>query len=123
MEYFKELIERIENPSHREKVENMLSFIFETFPNLEPKIGWNQPMFTDHGTYIIGFSFSKNHMSIGPEKAALRVFNDKSLELGYELTKETIKIPWKKDLDLEFLKEIIQFNIEDKANCDTFWRK
>lgn len=123
MDYFKEVLNKIENHSNRKRVENMISWIFKNYPKLEPKIGWNQPMFTDHGTYIIGFSFAKKHMSIGPEKAALRKFKDRALELGYELSKETIKVPWGKDLDLEFLGDIIQFNIDDKAECKTFWRQ
>lgn len=123
MDYFKEVLNKIENHSNRKRVENMIYWIFKNYPKLEPKIGWNQPMFTDHGTYIIGFSFAKKHMSIGPEKAALRKFKDRALELGYELSKETIKVPWDKDLDLEFLGDIIQFNIDDKAECKTFWRQ
>jgi|SRR5690554_856533 len=123
MDYFKEVLNKIENHSNRKRVEDMISWIFKNYPKLEPKIGWNQPMFTDHGTYIIGFSFAKKHMSIGPEKAALRKFKDRALELGYELTKETIKVFWDKDLDLEFLGDIIQFNIDDKVECKTFWRQ
>lgn len=33
--------------------------ITETYPQLDTTVKWNQPMFTDHGTFIIAFSFAK----------------------------------------------------------------
>ncbi|MCQ4950818.1 hypothetical protein NE646_14380, partial [Bittarella massiliensis] len=42
------------------------------FPDLTPKIAWNQPMFTDHGTFIIGFSAAKAHLAVAPERAGIQ---------------------------------------------------
>lgn len=64
MEIFSEFLAKIDNPEHRERTEEVLSWVKNKFPNLEPVIKWNQPMFTDHGTYIIGFSVSKKHLAV-----------------------------------------------------------
>lgn len=31
-------------------------------------------MFTDHGTFIIGFSVSKQHLAVSPERQGLSIF-------------------------------------------------
>jgi uncharacterized protein YdhG (YjbR/CyaY superfamily) len=48
----------------------------------------------DHGTFVIAFNMSKQHMSFTPEA------------VYYDL-----------------LKRIIEFNIAEKAECITFFRK
>jgi hypothetical protein len=63
MEVFAEYLARIDNPQHRARTEEVLGWVTKKFPNLMPKIAWNQPMFTDHGTYIIGFSVAKHHLA------------------------------------------------------------
>ena len=37
-----------------------------TFSGLEPRVAWNQPVFTDHGTFIIGISVSAGHLAVSP---------------------------------------------------------
>lgn len=68
MEKFKDYLTNIENEEHRDRMEEVLTYIKEKFPNLQTKLAWNQPMFTDHGTFIIGFSVSKKHIALAPKK-------------------------------------------------------
>jgi len=56
MEVFEEFLAKIDNPQHLARVEEVLTWVPKKYPNLKPKIAWNQPMFTHHGTFIIGFS-------------------------------------------------------------------
>lgn len=88
-----------------------------------PKIAWNQPMFTDHGTFIIGFSIAKHHLAVAPERAGIIRFSDEIVQAGYEHTKELIRIRWDGPVDYSLLEKMIEFNIMDKADCSTFWRK
>jgi uncharacterized protein YdhG (YjbR/CyaY superfamily) len=44
-------------------------------------------MFTDHGTFIIGFSVAKHHLAEKPEF-------DKIVKAGYDHTKELVRIRW-----------------------------
>lgn len=60
METFADFITQIEEPKHRERTKEVLDWVTQKYPQMQHKIGWNQPMFTDHGTFIIGFSVSKN---------------------------------------------------------------
>ncbi|MDF2942247.1 MAG: frataxin [Herbinix sp.] len=123
MEVFAEYLEHIDNPQHRARMEEVFGCVTNKFPNLLPRIAWNQPMFTDHGTYIIGFSVAKHHMAVAPEKAGINHFLDEIVQAGYDHSKELIRIPWDSQLDLTLLEKMIEFNILDKEECSTFWRK
>lgn len=123
MAVFDEFTSRIENPANRERLEEVLGWVAEQFPNLASKIAWNQPMFTDHETFIIGFSVSKQHMSVAPERAAITRFSDEIVQAGYDHTDQLFRIKWNLPVDYNLLGRIIAFNIEDKADCTTFWRK
>jgi uncharacterized protein YdhG (YjbR/CyaY superfamily) len=123
METFEEYISQIENPGNRARMRAVLSRVAEKFPNLTPRIAWNQPMFTDHGTFIIGFSASKHHLAAAPEIAGILRFSGEIHEAGYEHTKELIRFPWDRPVDYDLLERIITFNILDKVDVTTFWRK
>lgn len=122
MEIFEEYLAQIDNPSHRDTVAEVLAWVAGKYPTLEPKIAWNQPMFTDHGTYIIGFSVSKQHLAVAPEQAGIARFLDEIVQAGYSHTKEIVRFPWKSPVDYSLLEKMIDFNLMDKADCTTFWR-
>lgn len=82
MEVFEEYLTRIDNPQHRARLEEIMGWITKTFPNLMPKIAWNQPMFTDHGTFIIGFSVAKHHLAVAPERRGFFSFQMKLYSLA-----------------------------------------
>ncbi|EST11383.1 iron chaperone [Sporolactobacillus laevolacticus] len=123
MEVFADYLAHIDNPEHRARTEEVLAWITKKFPNLKPKIAWNQPMFTDHGTFIIGFSVAKHHLAVGPEKAGIDHFSDEIVQAGYDHTKLLVRIKWERPVDYSLLEKMIAFNIMDKADCSTFWRK
>lgn len=74
MEVFAEYLARIDNPQHRARTEEVLAWITKKFPHLMPKIAWNQPMFTDHDTFIIGFSVAKQHLAVALKRQGLIIF-------------------------------------------------
>ncbi len=123
MAIFTEFLEKIEQPQHRERTEEVLNWVAEKYPDLERVVKWNQPMFTDHGTFIIGFSTSKQHLAVAPERAGILQFSDDINQAGYEHTKQLVRFPWDKSVDYSLLEKMIEFNISDKADCSTFWRK
>ncbi len=123
MKIFDEYLNAISNPNHQDIMRKVLMWVLDTFPNLEPKIAWNQPMFTDHGTYIIGFSVSKNHFSFAPEEVVVKRFSEEIVNLGYDHTKQLVRIKWNQEINVNLIKKIIAFNIQDKSECNTFWRK
>lgn len=123
MEVFAEYLAGIEHPQHRERTEEVLAWVSRNFPQLQPKIAWNQPMFTDHGTFIIGFSVAKHHLAIAPELVGIHHFSEAIVQAGYDHTKQLVRIRWDSPVDFSLLAKMIEFNILDKADCTTFWRK
>lgn len=123
MDDFKDYLARIENPDHRARTKEVLDWVGGTFPQLRPKITWNQPMFTDHGTFIIGFSVSKTHLAAAPEREGILRFSRDIAHSGYDHSQQLFRIKWGQWVDYALLRKIIAFNIEEKAACKTFWRK
>jgi len=123
MDVFTEYLAKIDNPNQRKRTEEVLKWIAQTYPNLVPQIKWNQPMFTDHGTFIIGFSVSKKHLAFAPEADAIAHFSEEIVKTGYDHSQNLARIPWGHPVDYALLEKIIAFNISDKADCSTFWRK
>lgn len=123
MELFKDYLAQIEHPEHRARVEEILEWVSVGFPQLVPRVAWNQPMFTDHGTFIIGFSTAKHHLAVAPEYESTSRFSEEIIKAGYDHTQELIRIRWNLPVDFALLEKIITFNLKDKAECPTFWRK
>ena len=123
MEVFADFLDGIEDPKSRMRTEEVLDWVGRTFPDLVPKIAWNQPMFTDHGTFIIGFSVAKKHLAVAPEGAAVDRFAEELNKEGYDFGKKFVRFAWDKPFDYPLLKRMIEFNIQDKADYTTFWRK
>ncbi|QKY70763.1 iron chaperone [Lentibacillus sp. CBA3610] len=113
----------IDNPQHRARMEEVLAWVTGKFPDLMPKLAWNQPMFTDHGTFIIGFSVAKHHLAVAPEREGIIHFSDEIVQAGYNHSQQLLRLPWDRPVDFALLEKIIAFNISDKADCSTFWRK
>ncbi|WP_423189953.1 iron chaperone [Alkalibacterium sp. f15] len=123
METFADFLQSLDDETQKQKLGDLFNFIDSEFPNIDKRIAWNQPMYTDHDTFIIGFSVAKNHISVAPEKAGLRQFEREIKENNYELLKEIFKIKKSQPINKELIRDMIAFNIEDKKNCKTFWRK
>lgn len=123
METFAEFIAQIDDLQHAKRTKEVLDWVTQKYPQLQHKIGWNQPMFTDHGTFIIGFSVSKNHLAVSPERAGIIHFSDDIIKSGYEHSKDLMRFPWEKPMDYGLLEKMIEFNIAEKADNTAFWRK
>ncbi|ARF13153.1 iron chaperone [Sporosarcina ureae] len=123
MMVFSKYLASIDHPEHRDRTEEVLKWVANEFPNLEPIIKWNTPMFSNDGTFIIGFSTAKHHLSVSPEPAGIANFAGDIAQLGYSATKGLFRIQWNEPINYELLKKIIEFNIQDKADYKSFWRK
>ena len=72
MNTFQEFLETVEEGEKRERLASIFSYIRKEFPELQEEVKWKQPMYTDHGTFIIGFSVSKVTYRLGRKKPAFR---------------------------------------------------
>ena len=93
-----------------------------TYPELELRIAWNQPMFTHHGTYIIGFSAASKHMTVAPELTTMIRFEQVMRERGTDFGTMLTHQPWTKPFDYELLDAFIQHQLEEKQDITSFWR-
>lgn len=122
MDQFQEYLTKELSEAQRKVLEPLFEHILTEFPDLQTRIAWNQPMFTDHGTFILGISSSKKHFSVSPEVKTMALFSTRIEASGYSQTKNIFRILWDQPVDEKLIFDIIRFNMEDKADCQTFWR-
>ncbi|MGG5371714.1 iron chaperone [Enterococcus sp. AZ196] len=122
MEIFEDYLISIENPMHQEKLRNLLKEISTRFPELDRRVAWSSPMFTHHGTFIIGFSAAKKFFSVSPEVSCLKKFITDVEKCGYSHTKNIFRIEWEQPINFTLLEKMISFNIIDKEDYKKFWR-
>lgn len=123
MELFEDYLALIDNQEQQSRMREILTWTKEKFPVLEPKIGWNQPMYTDHGTFIIGFSISKQHIAVSPEIKTMSEFSDDIKKSGYSQSSNIFRIKWSQQVDYSLLERVISYNMKDKEGYLAFWRK
>jgi uncharacterized protein YdhG (YjbR/CyaY superfamily) len=123
MKDFQMYLDSIRELEKRERMESILQYVREKFPQLKEEIKWNQPMFSDHGTFIIGFSVAKGHIAVAPESVVIGFFEKEVEEAGYSYTQELFRIKWTDKVDFDLLHRIVAYNIEDKKDMTNFWRK
>ncbi|MGD9605328.1 MAG: iron chaperone [Bacilli bacterium] len=123
MNQFINLLKDIPSIENQTQVDQLFKWILSSFSHLKLELKWNQPMFTDHNTFILGFSFSKKHLAVAPEKHTIDLFRKKLEENGYESSSMVFRIKWGSKIDYDLLTEIINYNIKTKEKCETFWRK
>ena len=98
----------IHDADNRARMVEVLDWIAQHYPELELRIAWNQPMFTHHGTYIIGFSTAPKHMAMTPERATMNRFEQVMRERGTDFGTMLARQPWNKPFDYELLDAFIQ---------------
>ena len=117
-----EYLATIPNDDNRARMVDVLVWVGLTYPELELHIAWNQPMFTHHGTYIIGFSAASKHMAMAPERATMIRFEQVMRERGTDFGTMLARQPWTKPFDYELLDAFIQHQLAEKQDVTPFWR-
>ncbi|MBN2797371.1 MAG: DUF1801 domain-containing protein [Clostridia bacterium] len=123
MKTIEDYLKEIQVQEQHDRMKELFDWIKTHYPQLEGVIKWNQPMFTDHGTFIIGFSTAKKHFSFNPEPQVIEMFKEDIHNAGYETTMALGKIKWTDQTDFDLLKKLIDFNLEDKKEMTSFFRK
>lgn len=120
MDVFAKYLSEIDNVKHRARTEEVLTWVAERFQNLMPKIAWNQPMFTDYDTFIIGFSIAKQHLAVAPEKVGIDHFSDEIVKDRYGHTKQTVQLFGGSEFYNMIEKEATEKSFRD-ASLLLFW--
>ena len=122
MKVFLDYLKTIDDLEKRTRTEEVLHWVINNYPDLPPQIRWNQPMFTNEGTYIIGYSHSKGHISLAPEVKPIKEFKEEIEALGLSHTNNIIRIKWTDPTPFSLIDTLIKYNLEDKAGYTKFWR-
>ena len=117
-----EYLETIPNDDNRARIVEVLNWVSERYPELELRIAWNQPMFTHHGTYIIGFSAASKHMAMAPERTTMIRSEPVMCERGTDFGTMLARQPWNNPFDYELLDAFIQDQLTEKQGITSFWR-
>lgn len=117
-----ECLATIPDDDNRARMVDVLNWVAKRYPELKLRIAWNQPMFTHHGTYIIGFSASSKHMAMAPERATMIRFEPVMRERGTDFGTMLARQPWDKPFDYELLDAFIQHQLTKKQDITSFWR-
>jgi len=88
-----EFLSTIPSADNRERMVDVVVWVGLTYSEPELCIAWNQPMFTHHGTYIIGFSTAPKHMAMTPERATMIRFEPVMRERGTNFGKMFARQP------------------------------
>lgn len=123
MDKFTDILAAITDEKNRDVATQLLEKILADFPTLETTVKWKQAMFTEHGTFILAFNFSKQHFSVAPEKAAIAHFTDRLAQTDYVYTDNIIKIAWTQPLDYSLVADLITYNLAEKKDYTKFWRE
>jgi uncharacterized protein len=117
-----EFLDAIEPPEHRTKLSHTIRWVAATWPGLELAMKWNQPMFLDHGTFIVGFSVFPKNMAVNPELALIERMSDEIAAAGYTMTKGLIRVGWDDPVDQDLLTRIVETQIAEKSDVVGLWR-
>ncbi|QCQ04403.1 hypothetical protein FAX13_07185 [Ligilactobacillus animalis] len=123
MEQILEYIQRIDDPDNRLIFGDFINLLTTDFPELKPEYKWNQPMFTHHGTFIIGFSVATKHFTVAPEMRTFEHFLPQIKNLKLKHGKKTFQLQFGQDIPYDLLRTLINYTLADKQNVTSFWDK
>lgn len=123
MEQILEYIQRIDDPDNRLISGDFINWLMTDFPELKPEYKWNQPMFTHHGTFIIGFSVATKHFTVAPEMRTFEHFLPQIKDLKLKHGKKTFQLQFGQNIPYDLLRALINYTLADKQNVTSFWDK
>ena len=116
-----EYLAAIEPVTHADQLAAVLKQLQENHPGMELRIAWNQPMLTDHGTFIMGLSVARNHFSVAVEAPIFADLQPDISAAGYKTTTKLFQIPWDQPVNYALLDDAIAASRKLKADTTSFW--
>lgn len=123
MNIFDDYLASLSDPQAKCLTEEILIWVTEHYPDLEKLITWSSPTFVAHGTHIISFKATKKHLAVTLEGPTIRHFSERFTQLGLKFGTMNVNFPWNLPLNTELLTDLIEFNLNDKKDLTSFWRK
>ncbi|MGV9181853.1 iron chaperone [Arcanobacterium canis] len=121
--FFADWLATIPVEDNRQRALEVLQWVKKEFPQLGFRFAWRQPMFTDHGTFIIGFSPAREHLAFAPEGEGVEHFAEEFEAAGLSHGTRLVRLRWDEPVPWDLLRRVIEFQIVQKADTTSFWRK
>ncbi len=101
-------------PEVQERLRSLRALILELAPSgADERMSWNMPSYYLGTSPFVHFAAHKHHIGLYPGVAAMEHF---AKELaGYKTSKGSIQLPNDKDLPLDLVRSIVQFNLDKRA--------
>ncbi|KRM12853.1 hypothetical protein FD16_GL002032 [Paucilactobacillus suebicus DSM 5007 = KCTC 3549] len=122
MDSLADFFKNINDDDQRKQLHDVLDWITERFPHLRLALVNESPMFTDHKTDIIEFNATEGGIVLISKSKGFEQFKDDISAAGYLKTKDSITIPWQKEIDYGLLDEIIAWQVQMNSNTESYWR-
>lgn len=102
------------SPAQNTHIRTLVEWVHTTYPELEPVIVWNQPMFKLGGKYILGFMPTKNHTNL------LTVTDTAITTLTPQLSSykhgtRSIQLPFDGELDPHLFEQVIALRRQEEG--------
>lgn len=121
MTTFAQYLAQIDSPTHRDQFAAVLQWVAQQDPQLTGVIKWNQPMFTAHGTFILGFFAAQHHFTVGPEQVIFDQFLPQIKAQSLKHGKKTFQISFDQPVPYDLLGQLLQATLTLKATTTSFW--
>lgn len=119
---FAQYLAAIANEDGRAILGEVLDWVVEQYPELDYRFAWKQPMFTHHGTFIIGFSAASKHFSVAGESAGLQAVKPMLDEGGYTYGAKLFRVRYDQPVPFAILRAVIELQLREKSEVTSFWR-
>lgn len=101
-------------PEQNTHIRSLVEWVSTAYPELEPVIAWNQPMFKKETKYILGFMPTKNHTNL------LTVTDSAISELAPQLTSykhgtRSIQLPFDWTIEPQLFEQVISLRLKEEG--------
>ena len=101
-------------PEQQRAATRALTDLAKGFPRAERVIAWNQPMLRMDGSYLIGISAARGHLSFNPcSTEVLGSFADELGKRGYRVTRHIFTVPLDQDVHLPLVRRMVRARLAE----------
>lgn len=102
------------SPEQHTHITSLVDWVRATYPDLEPVIAWNQPMFKKGTKYILGFMPTKNHTNLLTVTDSV-VSSLKPALTSYKHGTRSIQLPFDWTIDPQLFAQVISLRLHEEG--------
>jgi uncharacterized protein YdhG (YjbR/CyaY superfamily) len=91
----------------------IIEFVLGAFPELDAKLSWNVPQLHRDGTYVLGLSAAKKHVSVSPWSTHVIEDFRPRLEQRFIVTRNLFQVPVDWEIDEVLLTDLVRARLAE----------